>query len=197
MARPSKLTPQQWAEVERRLLAGETARALGREFGISEASIRGKLGTNRALSAQSAQVQETAQKLADAHTALAALPPAQRGVAIDLSEKLRSISNSLASGAELSARNFHRLSALANTELQKVDDCDLPASEQSLKVVSVLTKMANEAAASPLNLLAANKDTVKRLGEGGEPVEDGLPVGELSTEALAEIMRARDAAVRR
>jgi hypothetical protein len=33
----------------------------------------------------------------------------------------------------------------------------------ALKTVSVLTKMANDAAASPINLLAANKETVKEL----------------------------------
>lgn len=198
MGRPSKLTPQQWAEVERRLLAGETARALGREFGISEASIRGKLGTNHALSAQSARVQETAQKLADAHTALAALPPAQRPVAMDLAEKLRSISNSLASAAELGARTAHRLQALANTEVGKVDDVNPLSSVENLKGVSALTKLANDSASIALNLLAANKDTVKRLNdEGDAPADPGLPVGDLSTEALAEIMRARDAAIRR
>ena len=38
MGRPSKLSPKQWAEVERRTAEGEGARALAREFGISEAA---------------------------------------------------------------------------------------------------------------------------------------------------------------
>lgn len=199
MARPSKLSPAQWAEVERRLLAGESARALGREFGISEASIRGKLGTNRALSAQSSQVQETAQKLAEAHTALEALPIGQRQVAIDLSEKLRSISSSLASAAELGAKTAHRLHALANSEVGKVDDA-APLSTESinaLKGVGVLTKLANESSHVALNLLAANKETVTRLNEQPEPEERGLDVGNLPTEVLTEIMKAKDGAVRR
>ena len=36
MARPSKLTVDQWKELERRLNSGESAAALSREYGISE-----------------------------------------------------------------------------------------------------------------------------------------------------------------
>lgn len=188
MGRPSKLTPAQWSEVERRLLGGETARALGRELGISEASIRGKLGANRALSAQSAQVQETAQKIAEANLALEALPVAQRPVAMDLAEKLRSISQSVASAAELGARTGHRLHALANSEVGKVDDAD-PLSEESiaaLKGVGVLTKLANESLAPALNLLSANKDRIK----DGQMDEDALPSADMTDGQLARIAAA-------
>jgi hypothetical protein len=164
MARPSKLTPAQWSEVERRLLSGEGARALGREFGVSEGAIRQRFGTTTRVSTQSAQVQETAQKIADANLALEALPIAQRPIAMDLAELLRSTSLSLGRAAELGAKNSHRLQHLANTELQKVDDATPLSDEKSmvaLKNVAALTKMANDAAATPINLLAANKDRLK------------------------------------
>jgi len=194
VGRPSKLTPAQWSEVERRLLAGETARALGREFGVSEAAIRKRFG---AVSSQSAQVRIAAEKLADANITLQALPPAQRAVAIDLSEKLRSISQSLAHAADLGAKTAHRLQALANSEVSKVDDAEPMKSLENLKGVAVLTKLANDSASIALNLLAANKDTVKRLNEeGGDPETPALNAADLSTEALAEIMRARDASLR-
>jgi hypothetical protein len=197
MARPSKLTPSQWTEVERRLMAGETARALGREFGISEGAIRQKIGTSTRVSTQSAQVRTVAEKLAEANIALQALPPAQRTVAIDLSEKLRSISQSLASAAELGAKTAHRLQALANSEVAKVDDANPLSSVENLRGVSALTKLANDSASIALNLLAANKDTVKRLNEDGdEPGATGLDVGGMPTEVLAEIMKAKDAALR-
>lgn len=193
MARPSKLTPAQWAEVDRRLAEGEGVRALAAEFGVSPATI-----SKRGVAKQSKRVQEIARQIADAQTALAELPPSQQYVALSLAEKLRSISQSLASAAELGAKTAHRLHALANSEVEKVDDAD-PLSTDSitaLKGVGVLTKLANDSASTALNLLAANKETIKRLeDEGGEP-EPGLPVGALSTEALAEIMRAKDAAVR-
>lgn len=157
MPRASKLTEAQWASLEKRLLAGETASALGREFGISEGGIRKRLGSVRA---DSTKVRETAQKLAEAHKSLESLTPAQRPVAIDLADKLRSISSSYASAAELGARTAHRLHALANAEVNKVDDAD-PLSEESLsamKGVSLLTKLGNDALVPASNLLAANKE---------------------------------------
>lgn len=197
MGRPSKLTPAQWAEVEHRLLTGETARSLGREFGVSEAAIRKRFGANQSVSAQSSQVRTAAEKIAEANRALEALPPAQRGVAIDLAEKLRSISESLASAAELGARTAHRLQALANSEVAKVDDAEPMTSLENLKGVSALTKLANDSASIALNLLAANKDTVKELNLR-EPEDRGPTIDPtlLSSGALAEIMRARDAALR-
>ena len=156
MARPSKLTPAQWAQVERRLLEGETASSLGREYGISEAAIRARFGKCEV----SAKVREVALKLAEANQELQALPAVHRSVAIDLSEKLRNISESVASAAELGAKTGHRLHALANSEVCKVDDA-APLSEDSiaaLKGVGVLTKLANESLMPALNLLSANKE---------------------------------------
>ena len=158
MGRPSKLTPEQWEDLHKRLLAGEPARVLGREFGLSEAAIRKKFGANQKVSAQSSQVRTVAEKLADSAAALEALPISQRPVAIDLAAKLRNISNSLACAAELGAATAHRLNALANTEVAKVDDAEPLTSIDNLKSVGVLTKLANESAHVALNLLNANKN---------------------------------------
>ncbi|GAA4401200.1 helix-turn-helix domain-containing protein [Quisquiliibacterium transsilvanicum] len=161
MARPSKLSPEQWAEIERRLAAGEGASALAREFGISPASVSVR------VSKISKKVSETAHKLAEAQTALAELPVPQQYAAVSLAEKLRAISTSLANAAELGAKTAHRLHALANSEVEKVDDADplRPESMAALKGVSVLTKLANDSSQIAVNLLAANRDTVKRVNE--------------------------------
>jgi hypothetical protein len=169
MARPSKLSPEQWAEIERRIVSGEVLRDLAKEFDVSPAAI-----SRKGFTQQSKQVQAVAQQVAEAQTALAELPVAQQYTALSLASKLRNISDSLAAGAELGAKNFHRLSSLANTELQKVDDANPAGSESTLKVVAGLTKMANDAAASPLNLLAANKETVKELNMP-KPEDEPLP----------------------
>lgn len=168
MARPSKLSPEQWTDIERRLSAGASPSALAKEFGVHPSQI------TRRVSQVSQKVRNVAHKVAEAQTALAELPPQQQYNALSLAEKLRSISNSMASGAELGAKNFHRLSALANTELQKVDDANLNASEASLRAVAVLTKMANDAASSPINLLAANKETVREIN-APKPEEEAPP----------------------
>lgn len=172
MARPSKLTPAQWDDVQRRLLTGETARALGREFGVSEAAIRARFGANVRISAQSAQVKETAQKIAEANIALEALPVNQRPAAMELADILRNTSLSLGRAAELGAKNSHRLQHMANTALQQVDDATPLTDEKSvnaLKTVQALTKMANEAAHIPVNLLAANKERIQRLDDQPDP----------------------------
>ena len=173
MGRPSKLTPAQWDEVKRRLLSGETAETLGKEFGLSGTAIRKRFGSNQSVSLQSSKVREVAQKLADAQAALEVLPVPHRAVAIDLAEKLRSISGSLASAAELGAKTAHRLQALANSQVAKVDDAEPMASIGELRDVGVLTKLANESASIALNLLSANKETVQKLN--AQPDEEERP----------------------
>ena len=160
MARPSKLTPDQWKEVERRVIAGESIRAVAREFGINEAAIRQRVST------QTPRVKMVAEKLAEAQTALAELPVHQQYIAVSLAEKLRNISDNLAAAASYGAQTAHRLSALANSEVAKVDDAEPLASVENLKGVAALTKLANESATIALNLLSANKETVQRINDG-------------------------------
>lgn len=162
MARPSKLTPEQWIEIERRLAAGEGASALAREFGVSPASVSVR------VSKVSKKVSETAVKLAEAQTALAELPIRQQYVAMSLADKLRNISSSLAAAAELGAATAHRLSALANSEVAKVDDAEPLESVESLKGVAALTKLANDSASIALNLLSANKEQIQKLNDGDQ-----------------------------
>jgi len=193
MPRPSKLTPEQWGIIERRLIEGETARSLGREFGVSANAIIKRFGKVHSIGSQSSQVQLTAHKLAEANAALEALPPAHRPVAISLAEKLRSISDSLSSAADLGAKTAYRLNALANSEVAKVDDADPLQSLEALRGVGVLSKLANDSAAIALNLLAANKETVVKVNTE-QPKPAALPAAKLSTETLREIVAARNAA---
>jgi hypothetical protein len=174
MARPSKLSPAQWEEVARRVAEGEGARALAREFGVDEAAIR------RRVSPQTPQVRSVAAQLAEAQTALAALPVPQQHLAVSLADKLRNISMSYASAAELGAKTAHRFHALANAEAQRVDDSAplSPESTEALKGIAVLTKLANDALVPASNLLAANKETVQKLNAGDEDKEKAAPVRE-------------------
>lgn len=193
MGRKSKLTEEQWADLFSRVMNGESRRALGDEYGISEASIRQR----EAKSGKTQEVQKVARMIVETDAALKSLPIDAQINAQNLAAKLRSISQSLASAADLGAKTAHRLQALANSEVGKVDDANPLASMEALRNVGVLTKLGNESASIALNLLAANKDTVKRLNDGEDEPAAILDVGGMSTEALAEIMKARDAAVRR
>lgn len=185
MARPSKLSPEQWLEVERRVIDGESIRSLAREFCVSEGAIRQRVST------QTTRVKNVAQKLAEAQTALAELPIRQQYTAISLADKLRNISDNLAAAAQYGAQTAHRLSALANSEVAKVDDADPLKSVDSLKGVAALTKLANDSAGIALNLMAANKEQIKAIND--EPPRRRLiDPSKLSDQALEELLGARE-----
>lgn len=189
MSRPPALSPLQQAEVRRRLAEGEGVRALAREFGVGPATIQ-------RLTEQSKQVRNVAEQVAAAQTALAALPVAQQHQALSLADKLRSISDNLAAAAMHGAATAHRLNALANAEVAKVDDAEPLQSLEALKGVGVLSKLANESAAVALNLLAANKPTVEKLNAPAAPTTSIDPAL-MSQQTLTELLAARDAAARR
>lgn len=173
MGRPSKLSPDQWAEVGRRLIDGESKRALAREYGISDAALRAyiaKLG-------QTETVQKAAAKLVEAEATIASLPIPAQVSARNLAAKLLAISSNLASAAEHGAATAHRLNALANSEVGKVDDASPLTSLENLRGVGVLTKLANDSASIALNLLAANKETVQKIN-AQEPDAKPAPVRE-------------------
>ena len=164
MGRKSKLTPEQWTEAERRHLeGGESLRSLARHFKVDESTLRGR------ISPHTPQVRDVAQKVVEARDALATLPVNQQYTALNLADKLRSISSSLASAAELGAKTSHRLQALANSEVVKVDDENPLASVDNLRNVGVLTKLANESAHIAINLLAANKGRVQESDDDDAP----------------------------
>jgi hypothetical protein len=187
--RPPSLTPAQQLEVQARLAAGETASALAVEFKVGRATIQ-------RLSGVSGTVRKVAEKVVEVQAALAALPVAQQHQALSLADKLRSISDNLAAAAMHGAATAHRLNALANAEVAKVDDAEPLQSLESLRGVGVLSKLANESAAVALNLLAANKPTVERINAPPAPTTT-IDTKKLSPQALQELLAARDAADRR
>ena len=146
MGRPSKLTPTQWDEIGRRLSAGETAASLSREYGVSQTTI-----SERFSEFPKAAVRKLGHELA-------ALPTHAQQAAVSLADELRSISTHLAAAGRYGSATAHRLQALAHGEVQKIDDANPLNSIEALKGVQALTRLANDAASTGLNLLAANKD---------------------------------------
>lgn len=187
MGRKSKLLPSQWEEIGRRLANGEGTSALGREFGVSPSTISERF-KNRIDA-----VKSVANQLVSAETALRKLSVADQISAISLADELRSISMHMAGAGKYSAATAHRLSAIAHARLQTVDDSD-PSQDggtEKLQMIAAMTKMANDAAYIPLGLLAANKETVVKINTEA-PKPAGLPVKRLSTEALREIVAAKN-----
>lgn len=191
MARPSKLTDAQWEEIHKRLVAGETARKIGADFGVSDTAIRKRFGDSSRVGLQSLQVRTVASKLAEAQTALEALPVSQRPAALSLAESLRQIGQSMAAAATLSAATSHRLHALANQEAQKIDDADPLAYRDHLMGVQALAKMGNEAGMLPMQMIQAAAKAAPT--EETEPAQV-LDASALPTEMLTAIMDAKRAA---
>lgn len=181
MARPSKLSPEQWVEIKRRVLEGERPADLAREFKVSRATI------STQVSKRVEEMKSVANQVVSAERALGALPVSEQLLTTSLAAKLRSISDSIASAADLGAKTAHRLQALANSEVGKVDDADPMASLEALKGVSALTRLANDSASIALNLLAANK------GKEQEPPPEPptLDPAKLSNSAMEELLGAR------
>ncbi len=162
MGRPSKLTEKQWTEIKRRLLAGEKASDLAREFKVSKASI-----SNR-VSKRIETVKDVANQLVSANQALEQLSEPEQRMATELAADLQAISNHMAKAAKYASASAHRLSAIANGQLDKVDDADPLAAPDILKAHAVLTKLANDSAIIPTALLNANKDAIKAAREEGD-----------------------------
>lgn len=151
MARKSKLSDSQWGDIQRRLVAGEPIRALAREYDVSDTAIRNR------KSLQVEEIKDVANQIVSTHQAVSKLSVTSQRVAQTLADKLITLSDNLLGAAMEGAATAHRLNAIANGMVQKVDDAAPLESMASLKAVHVLTKIANDASHIGLNLVAANK----------------------------------------
>lgn len=159
MARKSKLTEAQWAEIEEKLLAGANQRDVAAEYGMSQRAIGKKLGI-RIL-----EIKTVANQMVEAKTAFDNLPIAAKINAQILADRLMNISNHLTSAAELSSMNAHKFSRLSNNFLETLDEKNLMDNPDTLRLISGLTTLANESSKIPLGLIQANKEQMQRLHE--------------------------------
>jgi len=187
MGRKSKLTASQWDEIGRRLTKGEKVANLAREYGVANSTISERF-KNRIDA-----IKGVANQLVSAEESLRALSIPDQISAISLADEIRSISMHMATAGKYSAASAHRLSAIANAQIAKLDDTDpVGGDPDNLRSISAIMKMANDAAVIPIGLMQANKETVVRLGSE-TPKPAAIPAARLSTEALREIVAARNA----
>lgn len=175
MARPSKLTDKQWAEIEKRHIAGEKIRPLAKEFGVSEAAIRQRVST------QAAEIKDVAKQIASAEIRLESLPVTSQFYARSLADDLKAISANLASAARFGAMTANRLAGLANQQAEFIDDASPVSDTEALKGVAMLTRMANEASDIPVRLLAASQ-------KGGLPSDGDDNEGRLTANRAQELL---------
>ena len=164
MGRPSKLTDRQWEAIGKRLLSGESAASLSREFGVSKAVI------SQRFSKRIQTVKDTANQLVAADMSMAKLNVSEQIAARSLADELIQISMHLASTAKYNAATSHRLAGIANNKVLEIDDA-APLNDESraaLKDVGVLVNMANMASEIPINLFKANKEAVDAISKRDE-----------------------------
>lgn len=144
-------------------MAGEGGRALAREYGIGEGTIRSRFGQVKKV-----KINEAAVKLVEARRAIDALPPMLRPQANALADTMQQISEMVAQSAELAARTAYRMSHIANVQAAKLDD-ERPDLDTA-RLVAGFTETANKAAYQPLELMKANKEIMKDAGAFDEKV---------------------------
>jgi pyruvate/2-oxoglutarate dehydrogenase complex dihydrolipoamide acyltransferase (E2) component len=168
MGRKSKTTPEQDQRLIERHLAGESIRSLAKEAGVSESALRGK------ISAQAQQIKDVANQIVTTERALQALPFNAQTTARNRAAAMSMIEDNVFAGLVNGSATFHRLTSIANTELQKVNDADMlsEGSMERMKVVAAATKMANDAVAPALAMVNGNKDRIARVIEAGEIIEN-------------------------
>lgn len=156
MGRPSKLTEKQWAEIEKRALSDESIRSLAREFEISEAAIRKRIG------ARTNEIKEVAAQIVATEQRFSALPVSSQISARTLADEMKAISSNLASAASYGAATAHKLARVANIQANKISEFkEYEPSPDSLRGIAALTNLANQAGNIGLGLIAATKGQVK------------------------------------
>jgi hypothetical protein len=83
MGRKSKLTPKEWEKLEKRLLAGESAASLAKEYGIDRAAI------TRKFAQQLRNVKDVANQIVTTEAALSKLPLSQQVQAISHADDIK------------------------------------------------------------------------------------------------------------
>ncbi len=132
--RPSKLSDKQWAEIQERLLAGESASSLSKIFKVGRSTI-----TDR-FSGINGKIKDAANQILEVENTLLTLPISARVSAISLADELRVISSHLAGAGKFGAMTAHRLSGMANQQVDKIDEVNPSASTEALQSIAILTK---------------------------------------------------------
>lgn len=85
------------------------------------------------------------------------------------------LSSHLIGAAKHGARTAHRLAILANSHVDRIDETqDLAANADAIKSLAAMQELSNKAAQTGINLIAANKDAVRRA-ESQAPTSYSTP----------------------
>jgi len=164
MGRRSPLTDAQWKKIHSRILKGEAASDLAREYGVSRSAI------SMRFSERTKRVKAAAVAVIEAENVFHKLNFAEQRQAKNLIAELQAIGHHMASAGRLNAATAHRLAGIANAQVSKIDDVNPMESQEVLQGISALTKMSNDASVIGLSLLNANKNAMDKASDDADPV---------------------------
>lgn len=151
--RPSKLTEQQWLTITERAMAGESVRALAREYKMSEASLRGR------IPAIQKKLEDVASQIVATNQALAELSISAQLTAQRLADEMRSISTNLAGAGKYGSIIAKKVMQTAAKQVEKVNEDDPMESADVLQGISALSRIANESSTIGFNMVRLAKDS--------------------------------------
>jgi len=167
MARKSKLTEEQWEDIRKRVIAGESVRGLAAEYSkiiggtISEAAIRQRIKTTTGGRVSVDSIKLAAQKslqndLSDPEIRpiLESIGPKDWDLFHSHKSDLLEMTMHLNLAAKLSAQNAHKLAEMAQNHLSKVEtDAELDADTRiSINDAMMLQSCSNESSKQPMKL---------------------------------------------
>lgn len=170
MGRPSRLSPPQWDEIKRRLVAGETMRSLAKEFKVGVSTI------SKQCSPKTERIRSVANKLVEASQALSTLPVPEQTLALRLADDLKAVTRNLTRAAKAGSDTAAQLAELANGKVKNVILESGRVDQMTLMDVSSLTVASNRAATPALRLVAASQGR-----------DDGEGENELDGDALSTL----------
>ena len=170
MARPSKLTPHQIESIKDEKMRGATLVQLAEKYKVGFATI------SRIVSERVSEMKNVAETIAKAKEPLKDFNVMERVSITRYADDLLTISDNLADASKIGSATSARLQGIAERQSRKIETrLDIDGKEtividgDALKMTMAVTQVANEAAKTSLNLLAANKEQIKEFNDENKP----------------------------
>lgn len=152
-----------WTDVIRRFIVmGESASALAREIGVTEGAVRSRASTKRY------EVKELANQMVEVERKYNAYDRTTKTLIDDMAAQLRAVSSNLTRAAIASSDTSAKLSLIVNRQVSKINPEDPLESEDILKTISGMTKMANDASVIGVALINASHKAPKEADESND-----------------------------
>ena len=155
MARPSKLTEKQWAEIGRRLTKGEKVRSLAKEFGVSHTIISDRFSDRlETIKTLAKKVVRAQQEMDETEKAIKSLPVSDQWSVMSLADDLKAIASNMAAGSRIASENYQILQA---KQRKALDDLSDDPTQEELRVVKDLSEICNLTAKVPVALMTTKQ----------------------------------------